>query len=114
LGRLIELDDVDAVRLQCARFLVEQAGESKRHFDAVAVKFVGDRIDDRHRTRHGDFEFLRMRARELRFGRVHAAFEAHLADDLEHALSRCYWLLKLIADRQITPTRRLIHMLWQP
>jgi len=34
---LIELDDVDAVGGQTARFLVEQLGERHRHLDAVAI-----------------------------------------------------------------------------
>ena len=36
-SRLVELDHVDAVCLKRARFLVEQAGESERHFRLVAV-----------------------------------------------------------------------------
>ena len=41
--RLIELDHVDAVGRERARFLVEQAGERHRHLHAVAVVAVGDR-----------------------------------------------------------------------
>ncbi len=62
-GRLVELDDVDAVLLQRARFGVEQIGEGERHLHPVAVVRVGDGVDDGHRPRHGDLELLRRCAR---------------------------------------------------
>ena len=40
--RLVELDHVDAVLLQRARFLVEQLGEGHRQLHLVAVVLVGD------------------------------------------------------------------------
>ena len=52
-GRLVELDHVDAVGREPARFLVEQAGERHRHLHAVAVMGVGDGVDDGHRARAG-------------------------------------------------------------
>ena len=55
-GGLVELDHVDADRLQLARLLVQQLGKGHRHRDAVAVMRVGDRVDDRHRPGQGEFE----------------------------------------------------------
>ena len=75
-GRLVELDDVDAVGLQRARFLVEQIGEGKRHFHFVAVMRVGDGVGYRHRAGQGDLQLtLGMGAGVARFGLVHAALE---------------------------------------
>ena len=83
--RLIELDHVDAVGLQRARFLIEQRGERHRHLDAVAVVAVRDGVDDGHRPRHRDLQlFPCVRARELCLGRVHAALQFQFADHLRH------------------------------
>ena len=49
-GRLVELDDVDACRLELARLLVQELGESHRHVGAAAVVRVGDGVADRHRA----------------------------------------------------------------
>ena len=75
-GRLIELNHIDAVGGEPARFLVEQIGERHRELDAVAVMFVGDGVDDRHRAGQGEFELARgMRAREPRLA-AHARASA--------------------------------------
>ena len=69
--RLVELDDVDAVGGERARFLVEQLGERERQPDAAflaaAVVAVGDRVDDRHRPGQRELHWLpRVRARQPR------------------------------------------------
>ena len=76
--RLVELDDVDAVGLERARFLVEQLGEGERHLDAaclaLAVVAVGDGVDDRHRPGQGELELpVGVGAGEARLGRVDPA-----------------------------------------
>ncbi len=84
-GRLIELDDIDAVGLQRARLLVEQFREGHRQGGFVAVVPVRDRIDDRHRTRQGEFQFSRgVRAGQPRLGCVHAAGQPQRAGDRRH------------------------------
>ena len=84
-GRLVELDDVDAVFLQRARFLVQQAGEGHRHLHLVAVVAVGDGVGDGHRAGQGDFQFaLGMGAAVARLRLVHAAFQFQFAVDLRH------------------------------
>ena len=57
-GRLVELDDVDAVGGKPARFLVEELGKGERHFHPVAVMGVGDGVDDGHRPRQSEFELV--------------------------------------------------------
>ena len=72
-GRLVELDDVDAVGGKPADLFVEQRRKGKRHFHAVAVMGVGDRIDDGHRAGQGEFEFsLGVGAGEPRLARMDA------------------------------------------
>ena len=67
-GRLVELDDVDAVGLQRARFLVQQIGEGERHLYFVAVMRVGDGVGNRHRAGQGDLQLaLGMGAGMARF-----------------------------------------------
>src|SRR3974390_621493 len=51
-GGLVELDDVDAVLLQRARFLVQQVGEGEGHLHAVAVVAGGG--GGRNRTSGGE------------------------------------------------------------
>ena len=58
-GRLVELDDVDAVGREPARFLVEQRRERHGHLHAIAVMRVGDGVDDGHRAGQGEFELSR-------------------------------------------------------
>ena len=75
-GRLVELDHVDAVGGEPARFLVEQVRERHRHLHAVAVMGVGDGVDDGHRAGQGEFELTRgVRAREPRLA-AHARASA--------------------------------------
>ena len=75
-GRLVELDDVDAVGGEPARFLVEQIGKSHRELDPVAVMLVGDGVDDGHRAGQSEFQLAcRMRAREPRLA-LHARASA--------------------------------------
>ena len=84
-GRLVELDDVDAVGFERARLGVEQACERHRHLHAVAVVGIRNGVDDGHRSRQGELELARgMGAREPRLARVHAALEPKLAGDRRH------------------------------
>src|SRR5262249_26112807 len=49
-GRLVELDNVDAVGCERPGFLVEQVRECERHLDAIAVVTIRDGVDDGHWT----------------------------------------------------------------
>src|SRR5262245_64138466 len=64
-GGPVELAHVEAARLQLARLLVEDPSELHRQPPPVAVVLVGERVDDRHRSGHGELElFRRVGARE--------------------------------------------------
>ena len=52
----VELHDVDAERGEFMRLLVQRRREDVGELDSVAVMVVGDRVDDRHRSRQGEFE----------------------------------------------------------
>ena len=54
-GRLVELDDVDAVGFERPGFLVECVRECERHLDAVAIVTIRNGVDDGHRAGQGDF-----------------------------------------------------------
>ena len=75
-GRLVELDDVDAVGLQRQRLLVQQLGEGHRHLHLVAVEAVGHGVDDGHRAGQRELQLARrVGARQLRLEGMHAALE---------------------------------------
>ena len=75
-SRLVELNNINAVFLECPRFLVQQAGESHRHLHLVAVIGVSDRVGDRHRAGQGDLQLaVGVRARVPRFGLVYASLQ---------------------------------------
>ena len=75
--RLVELNDVDPVRLQRARLGVEQIGESHRHLHPIAIVGVRHGIDDGHRSRQRELEFVPgVRAGKPCFARMHPRFEA--------------------------------------
>ena len=84
-GGLVELDDIDAVFLQCAGFLVQQLGERESHLHLVAVVAVGDGVGDGHGAGQGEFQFPPgVGARQLRFHRVHPPLEADWRHHLRH------------------------------
>ncbi len=58
-GRFVELDDVDARRLQLARLLIEDAGEFPGQLFAAPVMGVVERVDHGHRPRQRPFDRLR-------------------------------------------------------
>ncbi len=76
--RLVELDDVDAERLELARFFVQSARESHRHVGAPAIMAVRDRVADRHRAGQREFQLaFRMLARDRGFVAMHATLALH-------------------------------------
>ena len=88
-GRLVKLDDVHAIGLQSQGLLVEQLGKGERHLDAalfaLAVKTVGHGVHNGHGPGQGELEFfLSVGTGQLRFKRMHTAFEAQGRDDLRH------------------------------
>ncbi len=102
-GRLVELDDVDAVGRERARFGVEQIGEGKRHLHPVAVMGIGNGVDDGHRARQRQLELARgMGACELRLARVHAALETKRARHRRH-----HRLVAVGADADLDPAREV-------
>ena len=93
-GRLVELDHVDAVGSEAARFFVQQRRERHRHLDAVAVVSVRDGIDDGHRARQGEFQFpAGMGAGKPRFAGVNARAQPRRAGD-----GRTHRLVAIVAD----------------
>ena len=95
--RLIELHDVDTVRLERARFLVQQPGEGKRHLHAIAIIGVGNRVDDGHRAGQGELELVLCVARGVpRLGLVYAALEPQRAGHRRH-----HRLIAIVADAHL-------------
>lgn len=84
-GRLVELDDVDAVFFQRLGLDVEQVGEGEGHLHLVAVMRVGDGIGDGHGAGQGDLEPAPgMGAGKARLGLVHTALERERAAHHRH------------------------------
>jgi len=102
-SRFVELNDVDAVSGESAGFGIEQVRKRHRHFDAVAVMGVGDRIDDGHRAGQGKFQFVTgMGAGDTSLAGVHAAAKAKLADD-----SGTHRFVAVVADAHFDPVREI-------
>jgi hypothetical protein len=75
-------------------FLVEHVREGERHLDAVAIVTVRNRVDDRHRARKRELEFLaRASAGELCLRGVHATLQRERPRDGRH-----HRLVAVIAD----------------
>jgi hypothetical protein len=81
----VELDDVDAIRLQRQRLLIQQFGERERELHLVAVVAVGHGVDDRHRAGQRELDLaLRVRAQKARLNVVHAALQPQRRHHLRH------------------------------
>ena len=95
--RFVELDHVDAVGFQCARFLIEQFGERHRESCLVAVIAIGDGIDNRHRAGQGELEGMGgVRPCNARFGGVRASLHFDRADHHRH-----HRLVTVVADAHL-------------
>ena len=85
VGRLIELDHIDAVGLQRQGLLIEQLGKGHRKLFAAAVVGVGDSVDDGHRAGQRELQLLcGVRPRDLRFKGMHAPLQPDRAHHLGH------------------------------
>ena len=102
-GRLVELDHIDPDRRQLARLLVQQFGKGHRQRDPVAVMLVGDRVDNCHRPRQGEFEPPPgVGTGDQRFCRVHAAAPAERPGDGRH-----HRLVAVVSDAHPHPLREV-------
>jgi hypothetical protein len=81
VGRLVELDHVDARGLELARFVVQQRRERHGERRPVAVVLVGHGIDDGHGAGQGELELpRRVCAGEAGLGLVHRSRACHRSD----------------------------------
>ena len=75
-SRFVKLNDVDAVRLQGQRLLVQKRRKGKGHGHLVAVEAVRHGIDDGHRAWQRELDLVaRVRPQETRFDVVHPALQ---------------------------------------
>src|SRR5437763_6139224 len=57
-GWLVELNDLDGICLEGARFCIEQVRKSHRHSDAIAVMSIRNGVHDGHWPRQREFELV--------------------------------------------------------
>ncbi len=96
-GRLVELDDVDAVGLQRKRFLVQQFGKGHCHLHLIAVKLVGHRVDDGHGPGQRELDFfIGVRTQNFCFCLVHPPFQLELTHHLRH-----HGVVAVVADAHL-------------
>ena len=82
---LVELDDVDAGRLQFAHFLVDRDGIVHRELCFVGVELVLHLLRQGERARHGDLgRVRRVRDQELGVAALDGALAADAAGDARH------------------------------
>ena len=97
VGRLIELDHIDAVGLQRQRLLVEQFGKGHRQLFATAVIGVGNGIDDGHRAGQRELQLLcGVRPGDLRLEGMNAPLQTDRAHHLRH-----HRVIAVVADAHL-------------
>ena len=83
--RLVELDDIDACRLDRERLFIENLRKDPGQLLPASIMVVVERVDHRHRSRQGVFGFaLGHAAQELRVLDIDRMTASHRAHDHRH------------------------------